>query len=420
MKKFSIWKLIPVFLLSSALLLPVNGFFWWNEKDSTTLEPIHRQILVGDALPFSSYDFHGKDGLHSIIIQSLPESQFGSLYLLDSPIKIDDKIEVSSLSALSFQSNNVLGTTKFNVSPTFLDGSTGEAITITVEILDIPNEAPLAKDMELFTYKNIEISCYFDTIDSEGDFLRYQITDPPARGAVTLPEDGSSSFLYSPYENKTGKDSFQYIATDSSGNVSNEGTVNIRIEKTSVVSNYADMEGHSAHKSAISLAESGIYVGECLGNTHLFYPDALVSRDEFLSLAMAVANLPPLDQVSLTGFFDDEAIPTWSKGYVSSALLAGVIQGSSDENGRPIFNAEATITYGEASVILNNLLQNDNSSPTSASHWASQASANLTDVGITTSSSPSFPSGLNRGEVAELLDSALALFQEKQINWMDW
>ncbi|MFI3252873.1 MAG: Ig-like domain-containing protein [Eubacteriales bacterium] len=411
-------KLIPCILVVSALLLPVQGFFWWNDSNSASVEPIHRQVLVKDTLSFSSYDFYGKDGLKSITIQTLPDPQFGTLFMANIPLNENEIIEISALSALKFQAKNVLGSTKFEIMPSFYDGSTGETVIISLEILEVPNEAPLAKDMELFTYKNIEISCYFDTIDSEGDFLTFQITAPPARGAVTLSENGSSSFVYSPYENKTGKDSFQYIATDSSGNVSNEGTVSIRIDKAKVVTTYADMEGNSAHKSAISLAEEGIYVGECIGTSYFFNPEEMVTREEFLSLAMAVAELPPLEEVSLTGFYDDATIPTWAKGYVSSALLAGVIQGSQNENGKPVFGANTIITMGEASVILDNLLQNESSTQVSGSHWASQASANLDAVGV--SSQVSLPSGLNRGEVAELLDSALALFKEKQVNWMDW
>lgn len=44
-------------------------------------------------------------------------------------------------------------------------------------------------------------------------------------------------------------------------------------------------------------------------------------------MAMAATGLEPLEDVTLTGFYDDEAIPTWAKGYVSSALKAGAIQG---------------------------------------------------------------------------------------------
>ena len=48
---------------------------------------------------------------------------------------------------------------------------------------------------------------------------------------VTLAEDGSSQFVYTPYENKTGSDSFTYVAIDPAGNSSPEAKVSLRIDK---------------------------------------------------------------------------------------------------------------------------------------------------------------------------------------------
>ena len=72
-------------------------------------------------------------------------------------------------------------------------------------------------------------------------------------------------------------------------------------------------------------------------------------------MAMAATGLEPLEDVTLTGFYDDEAIPTWAKGYVSSALKAGAIQGSLDQEGQPVFGSGETVTRGEATVMLDNL-----------------------------------------------------------------
>lgn len=73
-------------------------------------------------------------------------------------------------------------------------------------------------------------------------------------------------------------------------------------------------------------------------------------------MAMAATGLEPLEDVTLTGFYDDEAIPTWAKGYVSSALKAGAIQGSLDQEGQPVFGSGETVTRGEATVMLDNLM----------------------------------------------------------------
>ena len=61
----------------------------------------------------------------------------------------------------------------------------------------------------------------------------------------------------------------------------------------------------------------GILVGESHGGRYFFQPEQTVSRAEFLALAMDAAGLEPMEDVTVTGFSDDEAIPTWAKGSVS-------------------------------------------------------------------------------------------------------
>lgn len=60
--------------------------------------------------------------------------------------------------------------------------------------------------MELSTYQNIAVTGYFDAVDGEGDTLTFQLTSTPARGAVELGRrTAPARFVYTPYENKTGK-----------------------------------------------------------------------------------------------------------------------------------------------------------------------------------------------------------------------
>lgn len=283
------------------------------------------------------------------------------------------------------------------------------------------NQAPIARNMELSTYKNVALTGYFDAVDNDGDVLTFQLTSTPARGSVTLSEDGSSQFIYTPYENKTGKDSFTYVAVDSAGNTSQEAKIKIRIEKPSTKVTYADMERSPAHKSAIRLAENGIYVGAYHGGQYFFQPDQPVSRGEFLSLAMSVSGLEPLEGVTLTGFSDDAAIPTWCKGYISSALKAGVVQGCRDEAGQHVFQADQTITMAEATVMLNDLLgisdvPVETFAPEGLDHWAGQYAANLAASGVLrpeNTGAYAMNQELCRADTAQLLDSALNLLENR-------
>lgn len=336
--------LAPVLALAlvCTLSLPASAFFWNKKTDVPSVSDFSKNGMVGQVISFSAEDFpvsggSGGTALAAITLKTLPDIGAGMLTVGGQPLTEGALVDASALSGLQFQAlpTPSVNETAFTFLPSFTTGETGEEVTVTLYLLTEANEAPIARNMDLSTYKNVAITGWFDAEDGEGDSLTFQLTSTPARGAVTVAEDGSSQFVYTPYENKTGKDSFTYVAVDPAGNVSPEAKVSIQIEKPDTKVTYADMEGNPAHKASIRLAEEGIFVGSYVNGSYFFDPDQPVSRAEFLTMAMAATGLEPLEDVTLTGFYDDEAIPTWAKGYVSSALKAGAIQGSLDQEGQP-------------------------------------------------------------------------------------
>lgn len=424
-------------VLLSTLSLPVSAFFWNKKASSPTIPDFSKNALVGDTVAFSDQDFSVQNGdgikLTSITITALPNPGAGTLTLGGQPLAADSVVEASALAGLRFQSLSQpsVTTTTFSFLPTFDDGAQAQQpTTVTLYLLTAANEAPIARNMDLSTYKNVAITGYFDAVDSEGDTLTFQLMDTPARGAVTLAEDGSAKFVYTPYENKTGKDSFTYVAIDSAGNTSSEAKVTIQINKPDTKVTYADMEGDPAHKASIRLAEEGIFVGSYLNGEYFFDPDRPVTRAEFLTMAMATVGMAPLEDVTVTGFTDDEAIPTWAKGAVSAAVMAGVIQGSRDDSGAPVFDASENITQGEATVMLDQLLNLSDvplevfSAQGSDAHWAGQAAANLAASGVIRveeTNSAALSTSLDRAQAAMLLDGALdVLSQREEDGWLPW
>lgn len=424
-------------VLLSTLSLPVSAFFWNKKASSPTIPDFSKNALVGDTVTFSDQDFSVQNGdgikLTSITITALPDPGAGTLTLGGQPLAADSVVEASALAGLRFQSLSQpsVTTTTFSFLPTFDDGAQAQQpTTVTLYLLTAANEAPIARNMDLSTYKNVAITGYFDAVDSEGDTLTFQLMDTPARGAVTLAEDGSAKFVYTPYENKTGKDSFTYVAIDSAGNTSSEAKVTIQINKPDTKVTYADMEGDPAHKASIRLAEEGIFVGSYLNEEYFFDPDRPVTRAEFLTMAMATVGMAPLEDVTTTGFTDDAAIPTWAKGAVSAAVMAGVIQGSRDDSGAPVFDASENITQGEATVMLDQLLNLSDvplevfSAQGSDAHWAGQAAANLAASGVIRveeTNSAALSTGLDRAQAAMLLDGALdVLSQREEDGWLPW
>ncbi len=283
------------------------------------------------------------------------------------------------------------------------------------------NSAPIAEHLTLKTYKDVAISSRFAAVDPEGDPVTFQVVDSPARGEVTVDREDTAAFWYTPYEGKKGKDTFTYVAVDNHGNVSEPATVKVTIEKQSTKVTYSDMTGETAHYAALRLAEEDIYVGRQMGDLYCFDPGLTFTREEFLALAMDAAGMKPLENITLTGFYDDDTIATWAKGYVSAALMDGTVRGSYNSAGQVIFNGGAPITGTEAAVIIDHLLAvGDVSVPTMADAsvpaWASQAVANMKTVSVL-SSADGLSDPLTRGEAAEMLSAMLDVLDSRNKSW---
>ena len=417
--------------LVCSLTLPASAFFWNKEKEGPYVEDFSKNGLIGTIIPFEQEDFvvksGGKISLNGITVDVLPDPGTGELCIGGQPVEAGAFVDATALAGLRFQSASepTATTATLVFTPSFSSGQETRQSTVTIYLLDKENNPPVARNMELTTYKNVPITGYFDAVDGEGDALTFQLTSTPARGAVTLGEDGQ--FVYSPYENKTGSDAFTYVALDPAGNTSPEAKVSLRIDKPDTKVTYADLAGHPVQKSAIRLAEEGVYVGRYVNGRYFFDPDQPVSRAQFLTMAMSVAGLEDLEGISLTGFSDDEAIPTWAKGSVSAALKAGVIQGSRDENGAPVFGAEKTISRAEAAVMLDNLLDITDVpvavfSSNSDGYWAAQAAANLSASGIIraeTAGAVQMADTLTMADAAEMLDGAMDVVNARSGNsWL--
>lgn len=437
-RSFSIRRAAAPFLvlaLAFSLSLPASAFFWSRKTDQPYVEDFSKNGLIGSIIAFDAEDFavksDGKILLSGITIDTLPDPGAGTLCIGGQPVEEGSFVDATALSGLRFQSspNPTATMVTLRFTPSFSSGQDTRQSTVTIHLLTEANNPPVARNMELTTYKNVAVTGYFDAVDSEGDTLTFQLTSTPARGAVTLAEDGSSQFVYTPYENKTGSDSFTYVAIDSSGNTSPEAKVSLHIDKPDTKVTYADLGGHPVHKSAIRLAEEGIYVGRYVDGRYFFDPDQPVSRAQFLIMAMSVAGLDSLEGVTLTGFADDDAIPTWAKGAVSAALKAGVVQGSRDENGAPVFGAGNPISRAEAAVMLDNLLDITDVptavfSAGTAGHWASQAAANLSASGIIraeNTGAAQLANTLTVADAAEMLDGALDVMNARHGgSWLPW
>jgi hypothetical protein len=298
------------------------------------------------------------------------------------------------------------------------------AAAVTLSVGEADNAAPIAENLTLTTYKNVAITGQCAAVDPEGDLVTFRLSDKPSRGQVELNEDGS--FCYTPYENKKGKDTFTYVAVDTNGNVSQEATVKVTIEKQSTKVSYSDMDGNAAHYAALRLAERDIFVGPNVGGVYCFQPDETVTREEFLAMAMTAAGAQALDGVNITGFYDDEDIPTWAKGYVSAAILTGTVQGSSNEAGQPVFRSGADVTAAEAAVIIDRLLAmgdvaaDDVFDAETVPAWAYQSVVNMDAVNVVSLSDANLSDTLTRAQCAQMLSAMLDVLDSREESIWFW
>ena len=90
----------------------------------------------------------------------------------------------------------------------------------------------------------------------------------------------------------------------------------------------------------------------------------------------------------MTGFSDDDAIPTWAKAYAAAGLSNGIVQGVSTEAGAA-FCSDDPVTFNEAASILDRVLTVGDvdlatwyADRETVPSWAAQAVGNMEAVSV--------------------------------------
>lgn len=290
----------------------------------------------------------------------------------------------------------------------------------------VPEEgAPAAQDLEIATYRGIPYEAQFLASGEEGETLTFAVVDQPRKGTVVVEGD---RFTYAPDEGVTGSDSFTYTATDTAGRVSQPATVKVEIQKTRSGVTYADTAGSAAAAAAQDLAEAGVFTGAKIGDQYYFEPDKTVTRSEFLAMVLETAGRE-VTAVTMTGFSDDDAIPTWAKAYVAAGVADGIVQGVSTEDGAA-FRGEDPITFNEAATVLNRVLDVADvelevwyADRDAVPSWAAQAVGNMEAVSVLSAGSfgsESLDSAVTRADAAQMLSAARTLLEGDSSGPLDW
>ncbi|MCL2031394.1 MAG: Ig-like domain-containing protein [Oscillospiraceae bacterium] len=396
---------------SFGVMIPV--FSAAAELEETQMDAISVFASASGTVVFTREDFTsrltGGDDLLGVIITAMPSS--GRLDLDGRPLLPGEAVPIGSIDRLSYIPSGVSPpTVSFQFLPVMNGGIWKTPVSVNMRVREGENRPPVAENIRVTTYRNVPVKGYLRARDPDGDAVVYKIMSKPRRGDITLGEGGE--FTYTPFKDKTGKDTVTYVVADSFGNLSPEATISVQIEKSQVKTTYSDMEGHPAAYAAIRLIEEDIFIGEQVCGEFRFDPDALVTRGDFIAMALRAVRAE-VRPSAVTGFADDADIPARLKPYAQAALKAGIISGAESPDGRKSFLADRAISLSEAAVILNNAIQIADVHVETAGEavpvWAAQAATNLDAAGVLPGNLTAglWSAPLTRADAAQLLTRAI-------------
>lgn len=370
------------------------------------------EVDCDDIYCFTSDDFSGEDPLAGICITGLPQADTGTVMLGCRVLQPGDILTADQIAQMTF---NPLRTTEDrDAVVTFLpiyENRVEKATQMTIAVRGKADNAPIAQDVAVETYKNLPLTKKLNAIDPEGDAITYTLVRQPKRGNVTLAEDGS--FEYTPKKNKVGIDSFTYTVTDAGGNVSREATVTVQILKPTDAKQYTDTMGKDCRFAAEWMRNTGLFVGEKIGNQEYFHPDKTVTRGEFLAMVVQTLDVP-LQDASNVSLPDDT--PQWLRPYLAAAVRSGLTAGWPEtESGS--FMADQPITGAEAAVMLQNALDLSISQQTLESEQVAATEESDIPTWATVSLTAMSEHGifLNAADNLTRAEAAMTLYQVSQI-----
>ena len=417
-------------LATAAMLfaaIPATGFAESTEASAVSCglavlsarTDVALSAMVGNDVLFTADDFARGMNLSEVrflTVKSLPENTDGELLLGSSRVAAGQTVAAGNLSAMCF---HPFSADVRHASFVFTVNGSAVPMLCNLYLLEARNDTPtvsMASGLSLqnTTYRNLAVYGKLSAYDPDGDELRYEIVSYPENGTVTLTAPGEGSYVYRPEKGYVGTDSFTYVARDLYGNYSASATVSLRVDLSGTSVTYADL-AESQMCAAMTVTEKGIMSGTQIGDRTYFYPDAQVTRAEFLVMAMNAAGIAEVPDVEQTVFADDAEIPETMKGYVSAAYQIGIVSGT-QKDGKLCFLPNEPLTRAQAAVMLEKLLK-----PASATVvpvfadtseipvWAKEAVFSLNAAGILTSTEGHIaPSAVvTRAQTAELLTAVL-------------
>ncbi|MBR2906934.1 MAG: S-layer homology domain-containing protein [Clostridia bacterium] len=391
---------------------------------------------VGELYYFTEADFLRAMNLRSleyITVTEAPSAADGTLFLGASAVQSGQVISAGNLERMTYSSatgREGVGSFRFSC------GESGYSLECRVYCVPECGERPTSAyapeaTVSASTYRGLSYESTLSGYDPDGDDCVFEIVSYPEHGAVRLLDRAAGRYVYTPDQGYTGEDSFRYVVRDEKGNYSTSREVTVSVSEPSISVEFVDLSSDSAVSSAIRMTECGIMSGSDVGGKTFFYPDATVSRVDFLVMAMRACGIeePPTDEKTV--FLDDGEIPASLRGYVAAAYSMGVVNGTFGEGGL-YFLPDRAVTRAEAAKILSLLIEDCESASeelkrpdsvavgavtfddgTSIPAWAEDAIYHLSAIGVYRDADGKASAGasLTRAETAEMLSVLLRVLE---------
>ena len=358
--------IILILLSISLCIVPISATYCQGGRESELLSPALKVIawntdmvkseITGKNVVFSPEDFKtlsGKGNIDYLEIESLPETSSGRLMLGTLEVFEGQKITSSSLSSLVFVPNAEECEASFAFN---IDGDE-YGYSCVIYYLTDENYAPTSAGVDesfynIKTYKNISFYGKMRCDDPENDAVKYEITQIPKNGLLTVKSRSSGEYIYTPTKNFAGKDSFSYVAVDKYGNRSAEITVDVSVSRSKSGVVFRDLIGERAQYAAITLHEKGIMTGFVDGYGDVYLPNMSVYYGDFLKIALEAAGTE--GDVTASKEIEGEIgkIPSEYRDSLASAYSMGYIELEDVVS----FDCTRMITRAEAWVIVNKIL----------------------------------------------------------------
>lgn len=388
MKKIFFFSCVFIFLFTQGILAS-NKISPAIDVIASESSMVKSSVLADGELNFDIDDFDNTVGVNvsEIKITALPSSEVGRLMLDNLYVVENQVIKREDFSLLKFVGKSESYDATFKFKPNGHDYE----IECSLVPLSSVNLSPVGSNgatVSALTMKNL--SCFGTLLayDPEGDELEFEIVSYPKKALVCITNKQTGDYIYTPYENARGKDSFSYRVHDSYGNYSEVCNVEINIENKKANFVFSDVDKIDLYAVNV-VCEVGLMDSvKNADGSFSFNPNEEITREEFIALIMDVMGAKDVPQIEKTRFADDKDISPKYKGYLESAFSLGIITGTNEVDGVHI-NPKRPITLAEGAVIINNIIgakkdtcltvfADDDDIP----GWARESIESLTEAGI--------------------------------------